>query len=319
MSDAFHFIRAPRTERARAVFLIDEYLPGAGQPKPVGRTTVVAAAASSSPRAGFLFHSAFCCSTLLANAFELPGTAMTLKEPVVLNDLIGWRRRGAPPRDLAERLDHALLALGANVPAGEALLIKPSNVVNALAPAMLALRAGSRALLLHAPLPTFVASIASKGMWGRLWVRDLWAKLDADGMCALGFEPGDAMKQTDLQIAAMGWLAQHRLFAGMVARFPGRVATLDSAALLADPPRTVTAVADFFALGLDDAALAAIAGGKAFSRNAKSGEAFGVREREALHAGAIDANRDEIEKVVAWTRAVADSNGIALELPAALF
>jgi hypothetical protein len=209
--------------------------------------------------------------------------------------------------------------MGSVVPGGEALLVKPSNVVNALAPAMVALHPDSRALLLHAPLSSFVASIASKGMWGRLWVRELWVKLAADGLCRLGFEAGEDMRQTDLQIAALGWLAQHRLFNDMTKLFPVQVRTLDSRALLADPARSVAALAAHFDLAIDRQEIAAIAAGPVFTRHAKSGEAFGAAQREAVYAGALDHHRDEIEKVVAWTQAVAEANGIALKLPNALF
>lgn len=312
--DAVHYLPASRAQRRAAVFLTDEYLADAGRPVAVARAAAVAAAEAPAAQR-YIFHSAFCCSTLIANLLDQPGRAMALKEPVLLNDLSGWRRRGAAMRDVGARLGDALRLLGANVPAGETLIVKPSNVVNALAPAMMALRPEARALLVHAPLDTFVASIASKGMWGRLWVRDLWRKIDADGICDLGFEPGAPMGWTDLQVAAMGWLAQHRLFAGMAARFGSRVATIDSAELLADPARFVGAIAAHFELGIDAGEIAALAGGPHFTRNAKTGERFGRADREALHAGARDAHADEVEKVVAWTRAVAATNGIDLSLP----
>jgi hypothetical protein len=315
--DLIHYLPASREQRRAAVFLTDEYLAAAGKPVPVPRQAAIAAAAREAPQR-YVFHSAFCCSTLIANAFERPGLAMALKEPVLLNDLSGWRRRGAAMRDVGARLADALTLLGGNVPAGEALVVKPSNVVNAFAPAMMALRPEARALLVYAPLDTFVASIASKGMWGRLWVRDLWAKLDADGLCQLGFEPGAAMGWTDLQVAAMGWLAQHRLFAQMTERFGARVTTIDSVALLADPARFVSALARHFDLSMKPQITAGIAAGPDFTRNAKTGERFGRDEREAIHAAARAANADEVEKVVAWTHAVAEANAIPLSLPAAL-
>ena len=43
----------------------------------------------------FIFHSAFCASTMLVRALDVPGSAMGISEPVILNDMVGWRRRGA--------------------------------------------------------------------------------------------------------------------------------------------------------------------------------------------------------------------------------
>ena len=48
----------------------------------------------------FIFHSAFCCSTVLARAFDIPGIAMGLKEPPIYNDIVGWRHRGGGPPGL---------------------------------------------------------------------------------------------------------------------------------------------------------------------------------------------------------------------------
>lgn len=312
--DLFHLIPATREMRGKAVFLTDEYLGDAPRRAvPVARAAVAGATSASGAQHYFL-HSAFCCSMLLANAFERQGLATTLKEPVILNDLSGWRRRGGSARGVAACLGDVLSALGASTPPGEALILKPSNVTIALAPAMLALRPEARAVLLHAPLETFVASVASKGMWGRLWVRDLWVKLAADGLCNLGFDQGASMGWTDLQVAAMGWLAQHRLFAQIVDRFGARIATLDSVSLLKDPARTVEAIAHHFQLSMDAGTAQEIAAGPVFTRNAKTGDRFGPQARDAIHAAARNAHRDEVEKVVAWTRAVAQANDISLAL-----
>ena len=309
--DQYHFIPADRAARARAVFLTGDYLQ-ANETRAISRGVAFGAARGLERRNCLILHSAFCCSTLVANILEIPGVAMSLKEPVILNDLSGWRRRGASPRDIAERLDQSMAIMAASVPEDEALVIKPSNVVNALAPAMLGLRPRARALLLYTPIDTYLASIASKGMWGRLWVRDLWVKLAADGLCELGFEPSDHMKQTDLQIAALGWLAQHRLFGQIARRFPGQVRTCDSARLLGSPHAALSCLAEHFDLPLD---ADAIAGGPAFTTHAKSGAQFGKADRSALHDGARNAHRDEIAKVGAWAAAVAEANDIAMELP----
>lgn len=312
-ADAFHYIPAPRHLRSRAVFLTDAELGTAAQaPVAVWRPRALAAAGEARAPVRLILHSAFCCSTLLARALDLPGTAHALKEPLVLNDLAGWRRRGGAPRDVAARLDDTLRLLAASIPAGEALVIKPSNAVNAFAKAMLALRPGARTLLLHAPLPTFLASVASKGLEGRLWVRELWTRLSADGLCDFAVEPADPLRHTDLQIAALGWLAQHRLFTQIAARFPGQVRTLDSAALLAAPEAAVAALGALFDLPLDAAAIAA---GPAFARHSKTGGSFGSTERGAVHDAARVAHGEEIALVGRWAVAVAEANGIAMTLP----
>ncbi len=318
VGDQVHFIHAPRDIQRAATFLTDENLPAHANPVAIDRATAVARAGDPAPL-HFIFHSADCCSTLLARAFDIPGVSFGLKEPVLLNDLSGWRRRGATPEQMSGRLGDALTLLARPFEAGEAIVIKPSNVVNALAPAMLALRAEARALLLYAPLRSYLASIADKGLWGRLWVRDLYAKLARDGITEYGFSPEEVFGQTDLQIAAIGWLAQHRLFAAMVARFgPARVRTLDSEVLIADPARSIAALAELFALPLDAAAIAEVVRGDAFTRNSKTGASFADGSRAAARETRTARHAEEVDKVATWAEAVAHAAGQSFVLPAPL-
>jgi hypothetical protein len=308
--DAVHFRQVSRSQHDRATFLTDEYLP-ASTPVVLRRSEAVAAAGAPGPL-HFIFHSAYCCSTLLARVFDLPGTAMGLKEPVLLNDLVGWKHRGATPTDLAGVLNDALTLLARPFGPGEAVVVKPSNLINGMIPAMLTVRPAARALLLHAPLRTYLGSIAKKGMWGRLWVRDLLVKQLREGMVWPGFTTEDYLGQTDLQAGAAGWLAQHALFARMATRFPDRVRTLDSEALMADPAAAMAALGALFGLTLDPAAIVA---GPAFTRHSKFGQDFGAEARAGEHRDAADLHADEIDKVAIWAEAVAASAGLSLKLP----
>src|SRR4051812_5213733 len=183
--DAVHFVRADRETRRSIPFLTDEHLPSAAEPLVARRVDSLAVTPGTAP-IHFILHSAYCCSTLLANAYDREGIASSFKEPTILNDLAGWRHRGGEPARMAEVLDGALRLLARPFGVGEASVVKPSNVVNALAPAMLAMRPEAGCVLLHAPLRVYLGSIAGKALWGRLWVRDLLTKLLRDGMIDLG-------------------------------------------------------------------------------------------------------------------------------------
>ncbi len=312
--DAVHFLRIPRDERARATFLTDEYLRDTGSPGIIARNAARAAAPAPAPL-HYIFHSAFCLSTLLARAFDLPGVATSLKEPPILNDIVGWRHREAVDgRRVAEILDNSLTLLARPFTDSEAVVLKPSNVTAGLMDVMLALRPQSRALLLHAPLPVYLRSIAKKGIDGRLWVRDLLAKLLRERLVDLGFEGEDYLRLTDLQAAAVGWLAQHALFSRMAARYPDRVRTLDSETLLERPLTVVKAAAGHFGLTMTDTQVAAIVQGPAFTSHSKSGAGFDAAARDAEYRAAADAHGDEIAKVEVWAAAVAGTAGVPMTL-----
>ncbi|MFL6843258.1 MAG: hypothetical protein ACJ8ER_00060 [Allosphingosinicella sp.] len=313
--DAVHLVRADRALRRSAPFLTDEHLPSAAEPVVARREDALASAPAPSPL-HFVFHSAYCCSTLLANACDEDGTASSLKEPTILNDLVGWRHRGGAPARIGEVLDSSLRLLARPFEAGEAVVAKPSNVVNALIPAMLALRPEARCVLLYAPLRLYLGSIAGKGLWGRLWVRDLAMKQLRDGLFeGLGFEPEDHMLQTDLQVAAVGWLAQHRLFASLSEQHPDRVWTLESEALLARPEEALTALDLLFGLSRRDVGETVA---RVFARHAKFGGEFDRDRRAADQRSAADVHGDEIEKVAIWAESVAANAGVEFELPSSL-
>ena len=314
--DAFQFRRLTREVHRAATFATDEYL-GTGAITPLRRGDVLAAAPATGP-IHFLFHSAFCCSTVFARALDLPGVSMGLKEPVMLNDLIGWQHRGATPAQIAPVLDAGMTLLARPFGPGEAVVVKPSNLINGLAPGMMIMRPAARALLLYAPLRVYLASIARKGLTGRLWARDLLVKQLREGMNPFGYSGEAHLGHTDLQAAALGWLAQHGLFAKMVAEFGDRVRTAESEVLMADPAAAMAGQAALFGLEIDAAAIDSIVTGPAFTSHSKSGDSFGQAQRVDEQRAGVGAYADEIEKVAIWGEAVAASAGIPMQLPGAL-
>jgi hypothetical protein len=316
--DAVHFLRLTREEHRAVTFITDDYIDAAA-PRLVLRRGDVAAAARPPAPLHFIFHSAYCCSTVLARALDVEGVAMGLKEPLILNDMVGWRRRGADPRQLAATLDDVLALLAQPFSPGEAVVVKPSNILNSLAAAMLGLRPQSNALLLYAPLPDFLRSVARKGLWGRRWVRELFIGQLRDGIVDLGLGEQHHLDLTDLQVAAAGWLAQQAIFGRLIAKFgPARVRALDSATLMERPGEVMARLSDLFGLGLDAAAAGSVVAGPAFTSHSKSDTAFSAADRLAEQRDAAATHADEIEKVAIWAEAVAVAAGLSLRLEAPL-
>lgn len=320
--DAVRFAHVPRAAHEAMAFLTDDGFTahfGAMPPQVDVPATQLLAQCGKRPLS-LLFHSAFCGSTLLTRALAEPGTAMGLSEPVILNDVVGMRSRGAPPAAVARAADLALRLLARPFAAGEGVVVKPSNLLNPFAELLMALAPGSRALFLYAPLETFLVSVVRKGLPCRLWVRELMAGYLSAGIVApLGITPEDVFRQSDLQVAATGWLAQHRLFAALAAKLgPARLRTLTSEQLTSDPARTIAAAAAHYDLALGPEAAARIAAGPAFTRHSKSGAAFTPDQRRAEYADARSAHAEEIGMVCAWAGQVAQQAGIAMDAPSPL-
>ena len=316
-ADAFRFVRLERAEHAEIPFLIDEYLGSARVTRDVAAQECLTGLDKG--RLHFLFHSAFCGSTLLTRALDMHGMAMGLSEPVTLNDVVGLRRRGVAGPAVARVADAALRLLARPYGAGEAVVIKPSNVLNPMADLLLALQSDARMVFLYAPLETYLISVVRKGLHCRLWVRQLLEGFLREGYADFGFLPEDYFRQSDLQVAAIGWLAQHRHFTQLVGKLGAqRVATLDADRMTARPAEAIAAVTQHYGLSCDVASVARIVAGPAFSKHSKSGAAFTTEDRQAEYAAARGAYGEEIEMVLVWAQQVAESAGISLEPPGAL-
>ncbi len=315
--DAFRFIRVPRADRRSVPFLTDANLGDRPGPYDVRADEILNQ--FRAPRVGWLFHSAFCGSTMLSQALDIGGVASSLSEPVLLNDIVGFRRRGADARAVARLADGSIRLLGRPYGDETAVVVKPSNVVNPLAELLLALNRDAPAIFLFAPLESFLISVARKGLPCRLWVRELLEGYLREKFVDFPFSAEDYFRQSDLQIAAIGWLAQHAYFARLAATLGrNRLRSLDADRMIADPTEAIAAVSRHFGIDISTRASATIAAGPAFTRHSKSGVAYSPETRRADYAQARAAYGEEIETVVAWARQVAELAGISFEAPNAL-
>ncbi len=310
---AFQFRTVNRAQHAQVPFLTDQHLGEEIAPLIISAAdTRAALAGTQQAPLHFLFHSAYCASTMLVRLFDQPSHAMGLSEPQLLNDMVGWRRRGADGREHAGIMETSLSLLSRPFGADEAVVVKPSNIVNPLAPGMMLLRPEARAILVYAPLRDFLLSVARKGLWCRLWCRELLEGYLQEGFVDLGFEPRDYFRQSDLQVAAVGWLAQQAAFMRMLARFGERIATLDSRYLIDDPAGSAAAAARHY--GLKGLTAGEFAQHPAIGRDSKSGADFAPGQRDRDLAAAEAAYGEEISQVVGWAEAVAAQAGIVMAL-----
>lgn len=308
--DCFRFIHVPRAEHQRVVFLTDEYLTGTEKYTEIPRLEIDRSSVPTAP-IHFIFHSAYCCSTLAARMFDSADLAMGLKEPVLLNDLVGWRRRGADPQKLANVLDVSLALLSRPFQEAEAVVVKPSNIINSLAPAIIGLRPNARAFQLYAPIEEFLSSIAVKGMWGRKWAREALVGQARDNILSHQFSAEELVELTDLQVAGLGWLSNHLVFSKMRERFGSdRIAICDSVSLLADPKKTTERFYEHFKIPISKQKIDEIADGGVFNRNSKDQTAYSAEDRRARQELTMEGNREEIEMVAAWVKHLAADIGL---------
>lgn len=302
-----------RQQHSELVFLSDEHFQDRF-PKVTHPASAIAAEVAQATKAPihFIFHTAFCCSTLMLRALDIPGRTFGLKEPDVLINLANRfiRRDDSSNR---ERLRLVLRLLQRPFDAGETMIVKPTNFANRLVLPMLETSPDSRAVLLYSDVRTLLRSLLKRGMWGRIWGRKLFQSASSWSSLDLGYNEEERFILTDLQALALGWLLQIHQFGEVAKRMGDRVMLIDSEEFLAKPTATLLQVGNLFELDLDTSAIAKVVNGPAFAKHSKfSDRSYGQDDRAADHSAAESAHHDELEMVVKWVEAVAAHMGVDL-------
>jgi hypothetical protein len=303
----------PRPARDELMFLSEEHFNGKFR-KVTFAAPAVAAEANSASRATlhFIFHTSFCCSTLLAKALNVPGVAASLKEPDVLIHLANRLIRSDDSAN-RQRLELVLRLLERPLARDETVIVKPTNFANRLIDPILTLRPEARAVLLYSDVETFLRSLLKRGMWGRITGRKLFRHLADWSQLDFGFSPADILEQTDVQVAALAWLMQIHHFDRIARDYPDRVMVFDSTSLIADPAATLQTAQVLFDLNLDKGDIQKITAGPAFSKHSKFSEVdYSAETREQDHKAVTEAHADELAMVVEWIKAVAVQVGVPL-------
>jgi hypothetical protein len=252
----------------------------------------------------FIFHTAFCGSTLLVNALdELDGTA-GLSEPAILVNLLSRRERS---RDQSEdaRLRLVLRLLGRGSPRTKAVVVKAACFATPLLPQVLAAAPESRALLLYGSLREFLLFVAKRGARGRTWGRQVYTSCLRNIPLRFRFSATETLEQTDLQIAALGWLMRRYHFESAARSFGGgRSHLLYFQDLLSDAQTFLTTASDFLGLQATPEALRNVVAGPVFATHSKEDRPFGTAERSSEVRQLRDAFEEEVELVARWVEAV---------------
>lgn len=308
---------------------LDERLqavPGSGR-----RYLPIASAASlmdslrpSARKIGYIFHSAFCCSTLVSKCLDVQGNCISLREPLVLMQLANYKRTKHPVtldrEAFISLIDLVVFYLSHAGNCDERVLIKPTNAANNLAAEIIESRATGGVILLHSSLEYFLVSVIKKGEDCRAFVRRLFNIVRGDSAHYANL-PGEALlRMTDLQIAALTWNLQVERYLELLKRYPrAAIRTLDCETLLREPVAVIAKLFQHFGCEVDDAVMEAIATGPVFNRDSKDRERiYDAAQRAAEFTQVRRTYSREIDQVLAWDERLRPGGAIRLPLPQAL-
>ena len=257
-----------------------------------------------------IFHTAFCCSTLLAKALDRPGSVLSLKEPAILMDLANAYRMlpgQGRQHELPDLTSLVLALLSETAAEGETLLLKPTNAANNLLPLWIA--SGAAVILISSTLEDFLVSVIKKGEACRAFVRRQFNIFCLDET-ALGQIPHrQAMTFTDLQVAALVWRHQREAFYRLHQSHHAKILTLTDRSLLEDPAGTLKDVAHHLGLAMSASEADEIAAGSVFRRDVKNpDQRLNGTARRIEQDSLREAFKVEIDQILHWSTNVAMDN-----------
>lgn len=258
----------------------------------------------------FIFHTAFCCSTLLINALAVGDHVLGMKEPDVLVNLTHRLMKGEIFEGTG-RLSLVLGLLARPFDGTEAIVVKPSCFANPLLGKVLRQLPDARAILLHSSVRTFLYAVAKRGPQGRVWGRRVFES-------ALQLIPIEQVHSsslariTDLQAAGLAWLMRRNQFNHISKEFGAcRVIQLNGEQLVATPVDTIESVLSHFQLKTMEPK--AFEHDRVFGRYSKEPRRrFDSHLRALERAELIERYGNEVEIIANWVEEMANQQGIDL-------
>jgi hypothetical protein len=279
---------------SRASYRASSFLDGRVQPTSTERDDIPAAdllAVAELPptpnRVHYIFHAAFCCSTLLARYLELIPPCFVLKEPLLLTQMAVVRPRAIEthndgaldPAEWTRLLDLCVRLLGRGFDSEDIVAIKVNDICNSLGELLLARDPASKAVFVTIGLKDFLL-VLLKSPDRRQWLRGRLIKARKDAAVIPELAGFDSTQMSDAEGGAYLWALNEALRARLCSLGQSRVLTLPGEDISDAPAAAILAVASHFGLPVSHGLPKNIFSGATATRYAKDpSRAYDARSR----------------------------------------
>lgn len=280
----------------RSTFLDTRIAADLRQSLPIPESSLPSSFGNVAPVA-WLFHTSFCCSTLLARALHDHPGHVVYREPLVL-------RRLADAKDQGESLDHWVQTcvdlLGRPWSPVGRIVIKPTHGALNIAAELLAASPGARAVAVTSSLDDFVTSHLKKSRATLEAIPLLCRRVLAASPTARAFPRAALSPPTLLAAAGLQWALQRELLLDVALGHPDRLRIVDMQRVLSSLPDVATAVLGWTNVRHDAAAIRSRAVAVAGSHAKSPARPYSAREREMEAEMLKGAYGAELAAALAW-------------------
>jgi hypothetical protein len=195
---------------------------------------------------GFIFHTAFCGSTLMAQALDALFDCLPLREPEALGNLLFYiRSPKVPDRQWLERVTRLL---SRSYQPEQYVVVKANDNANPLMIDLLAWRGDLPILFMYTPLSEFLAGCL-KADNRRAWIRQRFNAVRSNAQDLLTTNnPLDLDDNAFGEMAAVYWSYNIALYYRARQRAATRLRSLDFNQMLAHPLQAIEACASLLGL-----------------------------------------------------------------------
>ena len=208
------FVKTTSEQLRKAPFLDSRFLTKSNEMVSLKVKEISSAMLSPSKQLAFIFHSAFCCSTLFAGALDKPKKTLVLKEPEIMMSLANAKRmiirNNRPNQDYKILINLVMRLLSRPFSPQESIVIKPTNSANNLIVDIH--EKDIPYIFIHSNFEDFLISILKKGEACKSFIRTQFNIFSLDQSIMSQINPRQAMTLTDLQVAYFVWQHQINIF-----------------------------------------------------------------------------------------------------------
>jgi len=196
----------------------------------------------------FIFHTAFCGSTLMSQSLDALFQSLPLREPEALGNLLVYQRSNPEGKGVQDSADLVLKLLSRRYTANEPVVVKANDYANPLINLLSGSHYSMPLLFMYTPLDEFLAGCL-KAKNRLAWIRQRYQSIVDIAVRKLGLLPEVQINDDAYgKMAAVYWSYNIALYLDVLQQAASQARSLDFNQMLERPLEVVVEAGTFFGL-----------------------------------------------------------------------